>query len=176
MKTWFLVFAVLAAALVVGCGGSTWKEFTPSHGHFRVLLPGTPSGQDEQEETPAGLARGKRFLAWTGAGGTDRFHACAVSYIDYTEGYTRANSPESIFAAQKAALVPSEGRLLSERAIEIGGSPGIELELEDPAGKVLFLRIYLVERRLFVVTAKYTRGRRPPEVDTFLESFRLTSD
>jgi hypothetical protein len=176
MKTWFLVLGLLSASMAAGCGSPSWKEFAPSQGRFRVLMPGTPVVQEESEDTWAGLARGKRYLASTGSGGTDSFCAYGVTYADYPERYTQTKSPEKILAGQKDALVPSEGKLLKERPIEIGSSPGIELELEDPAGKILFFRIYLVEKRLYVVTAKYAKGKRTPEVDAFFESFRLTND
>jgi hypothetical protein len=173
MKTRLPILALLAAALAAGCGPA-WKEISPAQGRFRVVLPGKPIEQDESEQTPAGMARGKRFLGYTGAGGTDSFRAYAVSYIDYPAGYIRAHPPEKIFAAQKDEVVPSEGRLLNERPIKIGTAPGIELEVEDPEGKILFFHIYLVERRLYVVTAKYARGKRSPEVDAFFDSFQVT--
>jgi hypothetical protein len=159
--------------LLLGLRGLGWREFSPPGGAFRVLLPGVPLEQPEEEDTPQGPARGKRFLAHSGGSGS-RFQGYSVAYVDYPEEYVKAHSPAEVFRSQRDALVPSEGRLVREGARTLSGFPGKELHVETGDGGTILCRMYLVKGRLFLVVAKYRKDNRPPEVDAFFDSFALS--
>jgi hypothetical protein len=174
MKRYLRIPVLLACVMAVGCSARQ-REFTSSEGRFRVLMPGTPTEQPEGEDTFAGPASGKRFLAVVGTPETERYRGYGVSYIDYPERYIRSMSAEKIFKEQKDSVVPSDGSLVQERTMTISGHRGFELEVAWHDGKTVVFHMYLVEQRLYMVVAKYPGGTRPPEVDAFFNSFQLTS-
>ncbi|HKB39731.1 MAG TPA: hypothetical protein VKD72_25065 [Gemmataceae bacterium] len=165
-----LLLSAFGALMLIGLRGLKWQEVSPPGSGFQVMMPGIPIEQEEEEDTPQGPARGKRFLSRA----RDNFQAYAVEFVDYPEEYVRRNSAADIFKSQKDAVVPSEGRLVSEELITLSGFPGTELQLETDDDRLMIFRMYLVKRRLFLLLAKCRKGTRPREVDTFFNSFTFT--
>jgi hypothetical protein len=147
-----LLAMAFAVVLFIGFTGLDWREFSPPDSGFRILLPGTPVEMEEGEDTPQGRARGKRFLTHNRRT-NKRFQAYIAAYVDYPEGFIERNSAEKVFQLQKEALVPSEGQLVSEKPMTLRDVAGTELQVESHDGRILVLRMYLVQQRLFLLVA-----------------------
>lgn len=81
-------------------------------------------------------------------------------------------------AARDGAVGNIQGRLVSERALSLGGHPGRELQVLSSDGRLaLRMRIYLVNSRQYQVVAVAPKELRSTEDrDRFLDSFRLTGN
>ena len=170
-----VTFGALAA---VGFRGLGWREVRSPDGGFRVVMPGKPIVEKEEENTREGRATGKRFMCRGAEQGYmwRHLHIYGVAFLDYPQGYVARNTPAEIFKEQRDSLVPSEGKLVSEKAVSLGRFPGTELRIEARDGQVITCRLFLVRQRLYTVLAKYPRSDHSRGVDTFFDSFALTEN
>ena len=68
-----------------------------------------------------------------------------------------------------------KGKLLSEKNIKLGDTPGRETQIEVAGGKKLFrARVYLADQRMYQVVVFGTKkAATSKEADRFLDSFKL---
>jgi hypothetical protein len=170
------LLATLGALAAAGFGGFRWREVSPPGGGFRVMMPGRPVEEVEEEKTPQGRATGSRFVSRGCERGYElaRLHVYGVTFLDYPPGYLTRRSPAEVFRAQRDALTRSEGRLVSEKSVSLSGFPGTELRIEADDGGVIACRLFLVRQRLYLVMARYPRTNPGPGVRAFFDSFAIT--
>jgi hypothetical protein len=152
----------LALWVVVGCSAPV---FTSEEGRFSVRMPGAP----EYRMVTVDSADPMPLHKWTVQRGTTTF---MVAYADIpVEG---REASEILAGARESVLSKPERKLLSERSVSLGGSPGTELEIGGPNGISMRMRIFLVGARLYqiLVAGRDQDGFQADETD-FLASFKV---
>nr|MBN2276833.1 hypothetical protein [candidate division Zixibacteria bacterium] len=164
-----LILIVLMLALGA-CTKSGWTEFHSSPGGFAVTSPGPLA----DTTILVGTAVGPIEMTTNMIRIDDYFYG--VAWSDYPQIFIDSTPAENILSgARDGAVANIKGRLLDDRPIHIGDHPGREFEIEIAGGRgVMKMRIYLVGRRLFQVTAgTVMKNTSSPDMERFLDSFRL---
>ena len=149
---------------------SQWHELRPSQAGFVVELPGeakvdvVPPEPDGRSETRYSLDLGDT--------------AYIVAVDDYAPGKLANADPTSLLdAAQGAVLKGLNGTLRQRRSVTLGGFPGRELLFDTPDHNTAKVRVYVMRNRLYQTWYLGPSGQETrPEVDRFLDSFRLTGE
>jgi WD40 repeat protein len=153
-----------------GIPNSAWREFSPSEGGFRVLLPGRP--------TPRNLApTGTPGLTLFGVDWDHGRLEFLVGYQDLVEADLRDLGWERrLLDEQEGTLKTQRGsKLLSARAVNWEGHPGRVFAIEIPGKGTVVAAAYGVRHRLYLLlVGGRTVTAAAPEVRKFLDSFRLS--
>ncbi|MEW6280628.1 MAG: hypothetical protein AB1758_18530 [Candidatus Eremiobacterota bacterium] len=155
--------------LLTGCG-ARWTEYRSGPGGYSVDLPGKVEESQSQVPTPIGTIPFHMAMAESGWWGY------AAAYADYPAwAVEKADPKELLNGARRGALSNVGGKLVKERAIEIEGHPGLEIDFNIPDKKIKArARIYLVKNRLYQVLAGNLESRYDEKhMNRFLDSFRL---
>ncbi len=156
---------------------STWGEFRPKGGGFRVKMIGDPKEQLQKVATPDGIVELHLFYGISNKGET-----FGVSYHEVPK-VDPAPTPEDLYGRGVAGAVENlKGKLLRQNAIEYRGRPATEAEVALP-GKMAFpdptylVRMYWLKDRLYqVIYIGPKANLKAEEVVSFLDSFRLDGD
>jgi uncharacterized caspase-like protein len=145
-----------------------WREFRPPDGELIVLLPGEPKltvvPRDQNGHSE------HRYLVNLGTKGY------FVAWDEYAPGHLTKATPKAILdLAQGVLLKGLNGTLRTSKPVTTAGYPGREILFDTPDHNTGKVHLYLVRDRLYQAwyigpTGEETR----PEVDRFLNSFRLT--
>jgi WD40 repeat protein len=152
---------------------STWKEFVSAEGRFRVLLPGEPERKTQQIPTPMGACTLYAFV-WENK---RRDFALLVSYNDYPPVVNGAPPDQVLDGVRDGVVMGTPGaRLNGEQRITLHGYPGREVRVDIPGKGTLRNRMYLVQNRLYQLSAPRLGGGGPSEetITRFLDSFSFT--
>lgn len=165
---------VAATAPVVSTSASsdqnTWKQFTSSEGGFSVSLPGTPTKQEEFQQSAAGPVERETYFVNL----ADKGELYLVGFVNYSKEFIARQKPEELLKeARDLAVRSSNAKLVAEKTIKLGQYPGREWEMQLPNGVVIKARYYVANNRLYqtVVSAVNTL---PADSQKFLDSFKLT--
>jgi len=171
----FASFKFTGNALSGSPADLVWKDFTPVYGGFSVQMPGVPT--DRKETFRSGAADVTLYLFELQRGKPNDNDTVSVQYMDYTEQRLKELRTANE-VLKKAATVDAYnigGTVVSERSISLGRYPGRELQVEN-AERAMRIRIYLVDRRLYKVTAAWPKSRAfSAEDERFLNSFQLSN-
>ena len=168
---------------------SIWKPLSSKEGRFSVLMPGTP--RESQ-------------LIWDPVTGyivylftvTREEAEYMVWYLDFEPPTRRVdddgqssnfpdilpNTPEKmtdvlVNAGTDCYSTPSDCRLISEQSIRLGSYPGREISLRLPSGPLVRRRLYLVNRRVYILSVRTTQERfLSKTIEGFMNSFKLLSE
>lgn len=158
-------FQSLCAVALWVFAGCSEPVFTSAEGRFSVRMPESPQYKqvtiDPADPTPLHM--------WTAQRGAKTF---MVGYADIpVEG---REASEILEGARDNVLSKPERKLLSERSVSLGSSPGTELEIGAANGIRTRIRVFLVGARLYqiVVGFRDQDGFGADETD-FLESFQV---
>ena len=159
---------------------SIWKQFSSPKGKFSILMPGTPKEEKQTVNTKAGtiqvhtftVARQQEEVQYT------------VSYIEYPAQYIELLQRNNLVGTalengKNIAMKNSQGTLVSEKAISLGGYLGKEIHYTKPGDKIVKHRIYLVNRRLYQIIVETTKTREKhltKSIAGFLSSFKLLNN
>lgn len=146
-----------------------WKSVVSEKGNYSLSFPGDPAPQDLKDD--AGKYLATMYVLEMDNGNT----AFMSSFSDLPLERTTSGPDKILDDARDGALKNSQGTLESEKKITIDGFPGRELQISTTNGMTSFVRVYLVNNRLYqamgvMQTAKADKAK----VRAFLESFRLT--
>jgi hypothetical protein len=160
------VLAVLVALCgpVTGDDGTTasWVTYAYEAASFSVSMPGTPTY--ELKKLDNGVDMHMHILEH----GNDAY---LVTHIDYPEGTMKGTPEETLEGARDGSIRGK--KKLSERALEIGGYPGLDLRTQDE-NFVSGVRIFLVGNRLYTIIVAMPRASKDEAVmQSYLESFRI---
>jgi hypothetical protein len=147
-----------------------WKEFTSKEGHFKVLMPGKP--EHNNLDSVSDFGKGILHMNSAQANGT----MYAGNYSDFPEGIKKVPIKQVFDSSRDGAVGNLDGKLVSEKDIELNKHPGREILIAVAGGVRLFrVRVYLVDRRLYqVVVFGPKEAANSKEADKFLDSFKLT--
>jgi hypothetical protein len=156
---------------------SIWKRFSSPAGGFSILMPGTPIQSQKKVNTKNGAVEVNIFIVERPQDEVKY----TIAYIDYPEDYIeilkRNNLVEqAIDAGKKTALQNANGTLISETKISLGDYLGKEINYTKPGDKIVKHRIFLVERRLYQVSAETTKKKQKyltKSIIGFCDSFTL---
>jgi hypothetical protein len=198
LAQWFVLAILLGTFPIIQPGQATqpfqlaqsiWKPFSSKEGRFSVLMPGTP--RESQ-------------LIWDPVTGyivylftvTREEAEYMVWYLDFEPPTRRLdddgqssnfpdmlpNTPEKmtdvlVNAGTDCYSTPSYCRLISEQSIRLGSYPGREISLRLPSGPLVRRRLYLVNRRVYILSVRTTQERfLSKTIEGFMNSFKLLSE
>jgi hypothetical protein len=144
-----------------------------THTNFTALFPGQP-----KEQALATLeADGKRTLHRFMCEMPEKRGSYGVVYTDFelNPGWT-LDPDETLDDLRDKVLAELHAKLLSEKVISLGGSPGRELMLEYRGQAQIQMRSYLVNTRLYQIIAGSSEfAAASHNIETFFDSFKLLS-
>lgn len=156
---------------------SAWKEFASVEGGFSVKFPGTPKRSTETIDLPNAEIKMQIFSLRT-------FAEYSVMYADYP--IQQSENPEAakkmLDNGARGAVASAGSELLEFKEISIGKFPGRFLKEKMPRGEIMWVRMYLVGRRMFqvaITTPKEDAATRASiafyekTAYKFLDSFKL---
>jgi len=149
-----------------------WTEFAPDDGRFSVHLPGLPQSERQTFAVRGGEMVLHVFSLDHGVPSV-RY---AVQYADYPDQLLQETGPAEA-VLKKAATVDAfniGGTVVSQRPLALDRHPGMELQVES-AERAMRIRLFLVDKRLFKLTAAWPKKRGfSAEDGLFLDSFIVT--
>ena len=158
---------------------SAWKKFAPPGGGFTALAPGTPTEQKRAEDTAIGKLENHIFILETDLA------VYMIVYADFPDVISDPTLIKGMLdAGRDRALANVNGKLKSEKNIQLSGYSGRDWLIEMPDGLALRARAYWVNRRLYqlVYIGKVKNLPAPlakvreDTTATFLDSFALVSE
>jgi hypothetical protein len=172
MKMRFLTSAVAVAALLgLACGALATKWETVSEGGMTVEMPGTPKKQTQTVQSPAGPVTVNIL-------GVERSsEAFMVAYNEFPAQIANAlTDPKTLLdSGRDGAIRNVNGKLTSERNVQIGSYPGREIVGEVPDKKASFTaRIYWAKPRLYQIIYISPQGKTiTDDGKKFLDSLKI---
>jgi hypothetical protein len=169
-------FQLVQASLTVEIAQaqSIWKPFSSQDGGFRVLMPGTPTQEKRTTKTNFGSLPVNVFSVIR-----ENEAGYLVSYLDFPRDIA-LNSRElnqSLSAIASGFAQGSGGKLVSQRNIRLGNFPGREIRLQFEQGVIGRGRLYLINKRMYVVMAITNKERYlTKSIEGFLNSFQLVNN
>ena len=94
--------------------------------------------------------------------------------VSVADGSASPKSDDEILSEFPQALAQG-GTLTPETYVATGAVTGREVLIDRPVQETQRVRIFVSHRRLYEVSAQSSLGPTDPEVDEFLNSFRLTT-
>lgn len=140
-----------------------------------MLMPGTPNQSQQTLQTKGGPIKVQLFQAFR-----PNQAGYVVGYSDLPANLIKTpRDVNDFFAGAIYGFTnSSKGKLLSQRNINLGSSPGREFKVQLSQGVIVKSRFYLVNRRrfyqVFVVTDK--EQDLVKSIDGFLNSFKLAKN
>lgn len=154
---------------------SIWKPFSSAAGNFTVLMPGTPSQEQDTVNTEFGslnlngfsVERPNEAIYW-------------VAYFDLpgelsNRIQTSGQINEFLTAVVQGLSESLEGQLVNQQTISLNNYSGREFRIQHTEGVVGRYRVYLVNQRVYllgVITSKENYLQK--SIQGFFNSFRLT--
>ncbi|BAZ79772.1 hypothetical protein NIES73_10180 [Sphaerospermopsis kisseleviana NIES-73] len=156
---------------------SIWQVFSSQEGGFSILFPGSPTVTKQKIKNKTGEVEVNLFIVER----PQEDVKYTVAYIDYPEEYIellkRNNQVEAaIDTGKKTALENAKGTLISEEQMSLEGHFGKEVNYTKPGDKIVKQRIFLVDRRLYQVSAETTTKMQKfltKSISGFCDSFKL---
>lgn len=151
-----------------------WRVFTPADGSFSVLMPGEPKATSQSQKTFMGEINLNLFIAQP----PKQEVAYIVAYNDFPNSYGKMADPQEVLTnAQEMALKTTQGKIISQRAIQSNnGHPGRELEYVNPGGKITKNRMFFAQGRLYqimVITTPRQKRFLGKSIPGYLNSFQI---
>ena len=160
-----------SAPSVVGAG-----PFVSLEGRFSIALPqGTHGFRPLAIESPAGRMSGDAYN-WRMKEGS-----YTAGYVDAPQSMEDADSSTQIFTSIRSGLAAwagsKNGKLISDRQMELDKHPAVEVKLEFPEALV-WQRCYVVSKRLYQIVLVVSTEQRPYEAVAVkvLDSFKILSE
>ena len=153
----------------------TWKEFSPKGGRFSLQWPTSFSTHEVDDESPNGPQHTFAIDAPLGTGSISRGFVIAYSDLPNIP-----ESPDLTFRKEflnrfAKGFIEAEGKPTDkQRDMMLGTHPGKEL-IMSPKGVENIMRVYLVGRRLYMLTALVPTPAARTNALRFLDSFKLLS-
>jgi hypothetical protein len=140
-----------------------WKEFSSPEGRFSVLMPGNPAAETRTpKDQPAEL---HMFTVDQGS------KAFMASYFDLAPTTV---SPDAILdGARDGSIMNRQGTLIKEERTALDGHPGRAFQATARGNSFVETRMYLVDRRLYMLTVVRQNREEDKDAAKFLSSFKL---
>ena len=153
---------------------SIWKPFSSPEGGFTVLMPGTPTLEQETINDPQlGSVNLNGFI---GERPDEAIYMVVYADLPSNVVLTPDDADTLLQSLIREFSNDPGDRLLNQQTINLGNYPGKEVKVEHIGGVTGRYRIYLVNQRLYVlgvVTSKEQYLQK--SIQGFLDSFQLTN-
>ena len=168
--------SIAVALIVAACGGSgsQWERFHSAGGGYSFLVPHPPEVETAFDDSGFGTIEFTRYSMKLDS------TLFITLYSDLTPDNLEAYSADELvtFAAENMVEL-TDGTLISDERISLGGAPGREFKIQmNEEGlkvrRILHTRVYQVGARQFqITTISYPEEQHSPDVVGFLDSLRI---
>ena len=169
-RDWLLASAGLLLGTAACASEPTWERVTADDASFSVLMPNRAHTSVQKADS----TYGKIDTHFTTA--VFRGTTYSLMWVDYPVDAV-SSERRALDYAVSGALFNTGAKLLEQTEIQIDGFPGRELRASGATDLPMWVRIYLVGRRLFQLTVS---GPNRPEIEAnarkFLDSFHLRDE
>ncbi len=182
----YLLTLLPLALLTVAIGGfvsstrsdiapGEWNVVAPPSAGFEALMPGTPEIEKNTQETPAGKVELQKFAAKP-RGKKELFMIVAIRFPD--EMSAQLGGAEKLLElGRQDVLAACQGQMQSEKRIDLGGVPGLELEVLPARGAIVRSRVFATQSRLYQVSVHVPKIRlASADVQKFLDAFHVSPE
>lgn len=169
--TSFLLTAVVLLSASSASMAFDWITFKSDPGRFSVLMPGPgdPKLDAKTVQSEHGPYTTNLFAQPSDKG------IFLVGYVDYSPSFNFDNQKELIANRDNFIKGLKGSKLVSERPVKFGQSPGLEFIAETDAVTVRS-RVYIIGRRPYMLIAVTRKGMDDSaNVERFLSSFKITT-
>jgi hypothetical protein len=143
-----------------------WHEFRSDDGKFLARFPSKPEQSEQSLNTASGVLPIRIYQS------ASDIAAYTLTFIDFPDSFSDPNSV--LDSARDGCIRTTQATLLYETVISLSGYPGRELKLSAPNGLTSFMRIYLVQNRLYTISsATKPEFSYNQEIRDFLDSFKV---
>ena len=165
MSRRLVVFSLLALLFVAVSAQA--KTFAPAGFGFSVNMPGKPQHNESTHKSFVGAVQENSYTVKSGS-------ASYTASVSDLPGMAVAlgGSNTILSKAKEGLLKESGGSELSFEKISLAGSEGRELTYSLPSGGIGKARLYLVEKRLYVIVGSGPKATSAA-IDRFVNSFKL---
>jgi hypothetical protein len=151
------------------CGATNWARYSPPGAGFAVLMPPTPRVRQTTNQLATGPIIITNHVTDVGT---------VVAFVVAQNGFpptVNLQEKDLLFQSARAGALGQDGRLISERALTLGGWPGREWQFEKFGGQAaITMRAYLVGPEMFQIASIMPKGRVcQMHVTKFLDSFEI---
>jgi hypothetical protein len=147
----------------IKASSSIWRLFTSDTGGFKVLMPGEAEVSKNDDVTTFQVHRPQEGVVYT------------VSHVDFeSDPTTEKDGIKETFAGTAQGITDEGGKILSTKPLTLGTHPGQELQAKLASGMTSRIRVYIVEKRLYLVIATAKSDRNlTKSIEGYLNSFQL---
>ena len=147
--------------------------------HCSIYFPSKPSFETEDMNSAVGKLKIDMYMYEVPDSVADDNHLYALYETEYPENSISSDRKEKQDDFFRGAIDGSaknvNGKILSEKKIELEGYPGHEVRIDFKDGlAVIRMRYYLVKNRLFMLQIfTETKKEQNKSIDRFMDSFKL---
>lgn len=156
----------------------SWQEVRPQDNSWVIELPGTPevtSGFERLNQTDSITTTtwGVDFLNESYAFSVAKFSSFDMNKVD-----AEFDREAGYAGARQAALKRSNGSLIGEKDVTMGGYDAREFEISSPEHGMITIRVWNVGKMMYTTTIIHPLGGDDHRLakDRIYDSFRLTAD
>lgn len=145
---------------------------------FSIEFPIKPTFSTQEIETEIGNLK-MDILAYDGSNDADGSFVCNLITTEYPDSIIHSGKTEILEeffrSSIDGAVEATEGKLLSEKEIEINSFPGREIKIKFQNGlAIMKTKMYLINNKCFFLQTVTKSGKdENPAVDKFHGSFKL---
>jgi hypothetical protein len=143
-----------------------WKKLTSTEGRFSVLMPGKPKAESQSPVINGGKMEAHSFSVFSRTGAE-----FTISYVDAPVLATAVAGERMLDAQRETLTQGDESRLLSAEKLTVSGYSGRQYKAIVEDGSQVDEKVYLVNRRLYILFVVHDRGKDEDDVKKFFDSF-----
>jgi hypothetical protein len=145
-----------------------WKIFSSDEGKFSVLMPSEEISDmtPDKSEMHEGVESTKMYMS------IHEKNVFLVSYADFKNDMTQIPSSELLDSVVQGMLDDGE-KLLSQKTVTLGAYQGREIQLQDEKGMTLTGRIFIVNKRMYMLLVGSEKNPQAIDIRKFFDSFEL---
>ncbi len=157
----------------------TWYLLDSNNFGFSILFPQKPAEEAQVIPSAVGELKLNMYIYDASADDTDENLIYLVNYTEYPDSLFAGASEEKITKMLRGSvdgmLSNVEGKLISEKVIELNGFPGREIKASiQNATAIINVRFYLVRNKMYLIeTITDATKDSNQSMSKFLNSFKL---
>lgn len=170
-----LIILAFPLAVVLACSSLTGQKWeTVSESGITVEMPGKPTKQSQDIPTASGKATGQMMTLDKGA------EAYILAFHDFPAAVANLNIDPQVLlkGASEGAVKNIDGKVASQRDINVGGHPGTEIVGEgskDGKDVEFTIRMYWAKPRLIQTLYLSEKGKgNKSNATKFLDSLKIS--
>ncbi len=144
-------------------------QFSPADNSFSVMMRGAPTVKALEANHAVNFNGGNSYVVQSDG------RLYLASYFDYSVSPPGMHS-DSLDRFRDMYVKGAKGQLISEESVMLDGNTGRELIMKNPAGTVTRVRIFIKEKRAYIVAVEVRTDAdaQASAVIDYLNSFHIT--